>query len=171
MTPVLFPATVSSVNISYTYLWRQRTVATNYNYFYRLAYVRLDRTNHKPFTPSTVVYGAWRRYLKIQLHCKARIVCRYALLHFTRWCAPSQEHTSLPTFTSKIQPIWGYISWRELRIEDLQHNWEIISYIQSKRFCISTLLNERLVRWYMTSFQIRKRSFSPLAKNWYFNPG
>ena len=168
MTPCLFPATVPGVDISYTCLWRQRTAVTNHNCFYRLAYVRLDRTNHKPFTPSTVVYGAWRRYLKIQLHCKARIVCRYALLHFTRWCAPSQEHTGLPTFTSKIQPIWGYISWRELRIEDLQHNWENISYTQSKGFCISVLLNERLVRWYMTSFHIRKTFFQPTSQKMTF---
>ena len=146
--------------------------------FYRLAYGRLDKNNHKPFTPSTVVHDAWRCHLKIELYCKSGIVCCYALLHFTSWCTTSQEDTDLPTFTSKIQPIWGVIGWRELMTEegktwtdDLQHNWGIISYIQSK-LCISILLNERLGRWYTTNFQIRKkRSFSPLAKNWRINPG
>ena len=56
MTPVLFPAIVSSVNIGYSYLRGQRTAVTNH-VFYRIAYVRLGRTNHKPFTPSTVMHG------------------------------------------------------------------------------------------------------------------
>ena len=173
MTPVLFPAIVSSVNIGYTYLWGQRTAVTNHNYFFhRLAYVRRGciETIMNLFTPSTVVYGAWRRHLKIELHCKARIVCRYALLHFTRWCTPSQEDTDLHSLRKSslseeisVGENWGLrkaIIWTD----DLQHNWGIILYIQLKPFCMSISLTERLYRWFMTNFQIKNILSAHLPK-------
>ena len=80
-------------------------------------------------------------------------------------CKNTQTYTYI---YFEIKPIWGDISWRELRTEKgkawadgLYHNWGIILYIQSKLIGISILLNECLGRWYMQNFQIRKKSFSP----------
>ena len=106
--------------------------------------------------------GLTRRSTCIAKHESFAVVLFFISLADPHLCKKTQAYLHSLRKSNRPEEIsvgenWGLRTaktWEDV----FQHNWGIILYIQSKLFCIIILLNERLGRWYMENFQIRKKN-------------